>query len=310
LKEYKIGAGGWAYFSVPGLNPLEAYSKAFDYVEVNSTYYQIPSTERVQSWRRSVPENFTFSVRAHRSITETFKLRPVETALETFERMREICAILKADVMHFQLSPSFKLDSSSAGDIRDFFSIVNLGSLRIAMEMRGTDSSNVPLELLSLMRDRNIVHSVDLSKGEKPAYDSDILYTRLFGKGRHNVYQPTDAELSEISARASSGKSQKVAMSFHFVKMYKDAARMKTYKQTGRFPKVTCSTGIFSLEEILVEDAEFPATKQELIQNQGWKLFDYTPIERIHASRFLERLPDRIYTGIDEVRKELQGVRL
>jgi hypothetical protein len=155
-----------------------------------------------------------------------------------------------------------------------------------------------------------MVHSVDLSKGERPAYDSDILYTRLFGKGKHNVYQPTDRELTEIDARASSGKSQKVAMSFHFVKMYKDAARMKTYKQTGKFPKVTGSTGLSSLEEILDEDAKFPATKQELVQNQGWKLFDYTPIERIYAGRFLEKLSDRIYAGADEVKEELQGVKL
>lgn len=310
MKEYRIGAGGWAYFNVPGLNPLVAYSRAFDFVEVNSTYYQIPSMERVQSWRRSVPENFKFSVRAHRSIAGTFKLRPVETALEKFERLREICATLRAGILHFQMPPAFKLDSASVGDMRDFFSTINLGSLRIAMEMRGTDASKVPIEMLCMMHDCNIVHSIDLSKGERPAYDSDILYTRLFGKGQHNVYEPTDAELAGIDARASSGKSQKVAMSFHFVKMYKDAARMKAYKQTGRFPKVTGSTGISSLEEILGEDAKFPATKQELIQNQGWKLFDYTPIERIHASCFLEKLSDRIYAGVNEVREELQGVKL
>ncbi|KAB2945238.1 MAG: DUF72 domain-containing protein [Candidatus Methanoperedens sp.] len=44
-----IGAGGWAYFKVPGLDSLEAYSKAFDFVEVNSTFYTIPSIEMVRS---------------------------------------------------------------------------------------------------------------------------------------------------------------------------------------------------------------------------------------------------------------------
>jgi len=310
LKEYRIGTGGWAYFNVPGLNPLVAYSRAFDFVEVNATYYHVPSMERVRSWRRFVPENFKFSVRAHRSIAGTFKFRPVEAALEMFERMEAACAILKADVLHFQVPTSFKLDSASVAAIRDFFSTANLGSLRIAMEMRGVDSSKIPSEMLKMMHDCNMVHSVDLSKGEKPAYDSDILYTRLFGKGKHNVYQPTDTELTGIDVRASSGKSKEVTMSFHFVKMYKDAARMKTYKQTGKFPKVTNSTGISSLEEILGEDAKFPATKQELVQNQGWKLFDYTLMERIQASQFLERLPDRIYMDLDEVREELQGVKL
>jgi uncharacterized protein YecE (DUF72 family) len=310
LKEYRIGTGGWAYFNVPGLNPLVAYSRAFDFVEVNSTHYQIPSMERVKSWRRLVPEDFKFSVRAHRSIAGEFKFQPVEKALETLDRMKEICAILDANVLHFQLPHTFRVDAASVGDIRDFFSSVNLGRLRVAFEMRGTDSSNVHREMLRMMRDHNMVHCVDLSKGEKPAYDSDILYTRLFGQGKHNVYQPTDGELAEIDGRASSGKSQKVAMSFHFVKMYKDAARMKTYKQTGRFPKVTGSAGIASLGEVLGEDAKFPTTKQELVQNQGWKLFDYTPTERIHASRFLEKLPDKVYAGIGDVAEKLKDVEL
>ena len=38
-----IGAGGWAYFQVPGSDSLTAYSKAFDFVEVNSTFYTTPS---------------------------------------------------------------------------------------------------------------------------------------------------------------------------------------------------------------------------------------------------------------------------
>jgi hypothetical protein len=41
LKEYLIGAGGWAYFQVPGVNSLAAYSKVFNFVEVNST---LPNT--------------------------------------------------------------------------------------------------------------------------------------------------------------------------------------------------------------------------------------------------------------------------
>jgi uncharacterized protein YecE (DUF72 family) len=309
LKEHRIGTGGWAYFDVPGLNPLEAYSRTFDFVEVNSTYYQIPSLERVKSWRKVVPEDFKFSVRAHRSIAGECRFRPVEKALETFERMKKICALLKADVLHFQIPHSFRVDSASIADIRDFFSSVNPGDSRLAIETRGTGASGISGEMLRMMHDRNMIHCVDLSKGERPAYDSDILYTRLFGKGKHNVYQPTDEELVEIDARSSSGRSQKVVMSFHFVKMYKDAARMKTYKQTGRFAKVTGSTDMASLEEILSEDAKFPATKQELVQNQGWKLFDYTPAERIRASHFLEKLPDRIYTGTGDIMEELRGAR-
>jgi len=55
-----IGAGGWAYFKVPGMDSLTAYSKAFDFVEVNSTFYTTPSMEIVRSWRQRVPDTANF----------------------------------------------------------------------------------------------------------------------------------------------------------------------------------------------------------------------------------------------------------
>ncbi|MFQ6077208.1 MAG: hypothetical protein ACE5Z5_13935 [Candidatus Bathyarchaeia archaeon] len=61
-------------------------------------------------------------------------------------------------------------------------------------------------------------------------------------------------------------------------------ARLKVFRQTGRFPKVTTSVGIQSLIEVLREDARFPATKSDLIRNQGWKLFDLREDERRRVS--------------------------
>ena len=58
-------------------------------------------------------------------------------------------------------------------------------------------------------------------------------------------------------------------MSFHFVRMYKDAARLKIYREIGKFLPVANSTGLASLEEVVSEDASFPATKQELVRSQG-----------------------------------------
>ena len=80
------------------------------------------------------------------------------------------------------------------------------------------------------------------------------------------------------------GDHEKVMLCFHFVKIYKDAARFKVYKQTGKFPMVTKSTGLSSLAEVLSEDVRFPATKQQLLLDQGWKLIDLTKDKRIRAS--------------------------
>jgi len=303
-----IGTGGWAYFRIPELGSLTAYARIFNFVEVNSTFYQIPRLKEVEKWRRLVPPEFEFSVRAHQSITHKHRLQPVDGAFEAFEHMRQICTALDAEIMHLQLPNSFELDKTSIMNFHNLLSSVSLRKLRLALEIRGTRSSWLPPELLKIMKECNIVHCIDLSKAETPAYESDILYTRLFGRGQHNVYQPTDEELVEIDKKASSGKSEKIVMSFHFVKMYKDAARLKTYKQTGRFPMVTRSTGLDSLKAVLSEDAKFPSTKQELIRSQGWKIFDITETERIHVGDLLKRLPEATYNDLSEVADRLEHV--
>jgi uncharacterized protein YecE (DUF72 family) len=277
-------------------------------VEVNSTFYQIPLLKEVEKWRRHVPPDFKFSVRAHQSITHLYKLQPVEETFEAFERMNQICSTLDAEVMHLQVPPSFELTETSITNFHSLLSSVSLRKLRLALEIRGVRSSQLPPELLKTMQEYNIVHCTDLSRAEMPAYESDMLYTRLFGKGKHNVYQPTDEELVEIDKKASSGKSEKIVMSFHFVRMYKDAARLKTYKQTGQFPMVTRSTGLDSLEEVLSEDARFPSTKQELIRSQGWKIFDLTETKRIRVENLLEKLPEATYNDLDEVADRLERV--
>jgi hypothetical protein len=90
--------------------------------------------------------------------------------------------------------------------------------------------------------------------------------------------------------------------------MYKDAARLKTYKQTGKFPMVTRSTGITSLEQVLSEDAVFPATKRDLVSRQGWKLFDMSEKERPHLGEYLEKLPDGIYNCLADVTSKLESI--
>jgi uncharacterized protein YecE (DUF72 family) len=307
LKDYLIGTGGWAYFRVPGLNPLTAYSRVFSFVEVNSTFYNIPLREEVEKWRKIVPPDFRFSVRAHQSITHKYKLRPTRENIEMIADMKQICDTLKSEILHLQTPATLKPTPAFIKDLRDLLGSADTGKLRLALETRAANPRGLPSELVKTMQEHNMVHSVDLSRGEIPAYESDTLYTRLFGKGKHNVYQPTDEELVQIDNKALASKSGRVVMSFHFVRMYKDAARLKTYKQTGKFPNITRSTGLASLEEVLREDAPFPTTKQDLMQGQGWKLFDLTKTEKAHAKDLLMRLPEKTYHDVSEITATLRS---
>jgi len=300
-----IGTGGWAYIKVPGLRSLVAYSRLFDFVEVNSTFYQIPGLKAAESWRRQVPSHFQFAVRCNSDLTHKYQFQPSEEAHKILDQMVSICNILKTEILHMQTPSSFLPDERNARLLHSFISSSNLRGVRVALEVRGGNQA-LSGDFIRVMKDCNMIHSVDLSKDEKPAYSSDVLYTRLFGKGAHNIYQPTDQELKTIGDRASAGPHEKAMVSFHFVRMYKDAVRLKTYKETGKFPMVTRSTGIKSLMEVMREDADFPIGKRELIEHQGWKLIDLTPDERVRASEMLQKLPEGSYESLDDVIQALQ----
>ncbi len=60
-----------------------------------------------------------------------------------------------------------------------------------------------------------------------PAVDSDILYSRLFGHGEHNLYQFDDVELLQIEQQVNEMGRGEAYLTFHRARMYSDAARLK-----------------------------------------------------------------------------------
>jgi len=306
LTDYLIGTGGWAYFKMPGLRSLVAYSRLFNFVEVNSTFYQVPNLKTVEAWRRMVPPEFEFTVRCNKTVTHDQQFQPSEETCETFRNMITICKTLRAEILHLQTPRTFEPNKNSAVILDSFMKSTNHKGIRLALEVRGF-AQKLSGEFVKTMRNHNMIHCVDLSKDEEPAYESDTLYTRLFGKGEHNIYQPTDQELKQIDNRATAKERKKIVVSFHFIRMYKDAARLQQYKRTGKFPLVTKSIGLKSLEEVLREDSRFPSGKQELIRHQGWKLFDFSKDLRLRASDMLQRLPDKTYDSLDDVMHDLEN---
>src|SRR5919107_3591105 len=67
---------------------LETYARAFDTVEVDSTFYAAPSDSTYDAWARRVPEGFTFALKLPQKITheEALQGRAATAALEEFCR--------------------------------------------------------------------------------------------------------------------------------------------------------------------------------------------------------------------------------
>ena len=89
-----IGCSGWNYrewrggLYPPGLPArrwLEHYAACFDTVEVNATFYRLPTRKAVANWVSQTPPGFCFALKASRYLTHVRRLADVERGIQTLE---------------------------------------------------------------------------------------------------------------------------------------------------------------------------------------------------------------------------------
>jgi uncharacterized protein YecE (DUF72 family) len=118
-----IGTAGWAIpaqykaaFPATGTQ-LERYAARLTAVEINSSFYRPHQHKTYARWAAGVPDDFRFSVKLPRSITQDKRLRDCDTELARF--CGEIAGLgSKLGVVLVQLPPSLVFDSGVA---RAFF---------------------------------------------------------------------------------------------------------------------------------------------------------------------------------------------
>lgn len=78
MGEVRVGCSGFSYDDWVGRfypdrtsapDYLRLYAREFDTVEINSTYYRIPSPRTTRGWVERTDADFLFSVKAHQSMT-------------------------------------------------------------------------------------------------------------------------------------------------------------------------------------------------------------------------------------------------
>jgi len=89
----RIGTSGWVYPHWRGLfYPQELrqkdwfgfFSRTFDTVEINNSFYRLPSPAVFEAWHRQAPPGFIYSVKASRFLTHIKKLIDPEQPLQAF----------------------------------------------------------------------------------------------------------------------------------------------------------------------------------------------------------------------------------
>lgn len=135
-----VGTSGFSYpgwkgifypAQLPNKNMLAYYSERLPSVELNSTFYRLPTAAAVAGWRAAVPESFRFAVKAPQRITHHAKLVGTETIVRAFVDLLAGFEVTLGPVL-FQLPPNFAADPAR---LRDFVQALPRG-MRAAFEFR------------------------------------------------------------------------------------------------------------------------------------------------------------------------------
>jgi uncharacterized protein YecE (DUF72 family) len=115
-----IGCSGWNYaswrgsFYPPGLPPsrwLRSYAERFSTVEVNATFYRLPTRKAVAAWAEQTPRDFIFSIKASRYLTHVRRLRDLPSGIALlYERIDPLVQSGKLGPVLWQLPETFHRD--------------------------------------------------------------------------------------------------------------------------------------------------------------------------------------------------------
>ena len=223
--EIRLGTCGWSFrdwkgtFYPPGTkDELAYYAGQFDAVEIDSTWYGMPSAKSVDAWRDRTPRGFVFCPKLPGEITHEKMLvgadEQVTAFTEVISRLGE-----KLGPILVQLHPSFDYDHLPKLEV--FLEHLPEG-VRYAVEFRHRSWAGQP-DALELLRSLNM----GLAMAHHPWYarirgaTADFAYLRMLGKrdvfpdfGR--VHKPQDDALEEWAGLLNSLRSR-VSRTFVFI---------------------------------------------------------------------------------------------
>ncbi len=196
-----IGTSGWHYghwrgpFYPDDLGPeefLEFYAGRFHTVEINNSFYQLPTERTLSTWRDTVPPDFVFAVKGSRFITHMKKLQDPERSLAPFLE-RVMLLKDKLGPILFQLPPRWHFNAERLAA----FLTALPGKLRYTLELR--DQSWINDRTLDLLARHGVAFCIYEFAGylSPQVTTADFVYIRLHGpdgpyQGRYNIQTLTE----------------------------------------------------------------------------------------------------------------------
>ncbi len=186
LSNVYIGCSGWFYEHWRGVfypeslgkrEWLDYYTKFFNTVEINSSFYRMPTERLLKSWYQRTPEDFLFTLKVYRGITHTKIPGSNSAILKRFYKLSEILGV-KLGCILFQFPPSFKKDMEV---LREFVSKLDKDKKNV-LEFRHRTWFDE--EVLKYLKEEGIGYCI-VSAPDVPLIldiTTDFLYIRWHGK--------------------------------------------------------------------------------------------------------------------------------
>ncbi len=215
MEKVKIGCSGWSYqdwvgpFYPPDAQAkdfLGLYSRTFDCVEIDSSFYRIPSPSMIGHWKSVTPEGFTFSPKLSKKITHENKLENFESTLlyfySVFSKLGD-----KLGPIVVQLPPSIKAEKHRAV-MEKFISSLE-PKFRHAIEFR--HKSWFTPETYKLLEKNNISMAWSINQYlETPTeVTADFVYLRMVGTREITKFNGIQKEMREEMERWATALKEK-----------------------------------------------------------------------------------------------------
>ena len=191
---YKHWYGGFYPEGLKKENLLSFFTKHFNTVELNNTFYRLPQQKTVEAWYHNTPPGFIFAVKASRFITHIKRLKDLDHSLEVFLSRASILKE-KLGPLLYQLPPSMNKDSKR---LAGFLKKLPL-NIKNVIEFR--NPGWLDEEIFDILKQHNVAHCI-VSMPDFPVkkeITADFVYIRMHGG---EVLYGSDYSTKELKAWA------------------------------------------------------------------------------------------------------------
>ncbi len=233
---------------------LYHYSRQFNSIELNATYYKIPTQAQVVNWRDQTPEDFKFCPKFPQFISHRKILSEKSDALDEF--LTNIYLFEeRLGITFLQLPPHFGPDSIS--ELKKFIDLFPV-DMRFAIEFRHEDwfrNENAWKSILDYMYKKNISAVITDTPGRRDVLHLDLSANSVMIRFKGNNLHASDYErVNQWSEKLKSMINNGVNEIYFFVHQEEESLGIELAQQL-----------VQELNNTLFEKFRFP----KILEKQG-----------------------------------------